>query len=109
MKVHKAVTYSSLVIILLGAVLFGSLPFRFPKSNISWWPIVAFSMPAIALTVFLFIKPLLLLRTFRVLLVVAAILSVGAALFGWLAPIIVSLFLLGLLALYVQGDWQRHE
>ena len=106
MKVYKTVTYSSLVILFLTAVLIASLPYRFPNSIITWQPIIIYSFPAIALAALLFVKPILPLRAFRNILVLAAILSFTATLVGWIPFIIYCAFLIALGALYIQGDPQ---
>jgi hypothetical protein len=106
MKVYKTVAYSSLVILLLTAILVASLPYWFPNSIITWQPIIIYSFPAIALAALLFIRPILTLTAFRNTLVLAAILSFTAALVGWLPFIIYCSFLIALGALYIQRDLQ---
>ncbi len=104
MKIHKAVAYSSLLIILLLAGIIGSLPARFPNSTIAWVPIITFIAPAVALAAFLLLHPLLPRRSFRLLLAAAGILSVAMTLTGAMSIIILLLFLLALGALYIQRD-----
>ena len=106
MKVYKVVAYSSLAIVLLTAILMASLPFQFPNSNIAWRPIIIFSVPVIVLAALLFIKPILTLRVFRILIVVAAVVSITATFVGWMSIIILCVLLAALGVLYIQGDWQ---
>ncbi len=109
MKVHKAVTYSSLAIILLTAILMASLPFRFPSSDIAWRPMLIFFMPALVLAGLLFIRPLLALRVFRNILAMAAVLSIVATFAGWMAFVILCIFLAALGALYLQGNRRKRR
>ncbi len=101
MKVYKIIAYSSLAIVLLTAIVIVSLPFRFPNSIIAWRPIILFSVPAITLAGLLFVKPIMPLKTFRILLAILAILSIVAMLVGWMAFIILGIFLIALGALYL--------
>ena len=101
MKVYKYVTYSSLAVVLLTAILFASLPFRFPNSIIFWSAIIRFSVPAIILVGLLFVKLIMLLKPFRIVLAILGILSIVATLVGWMAYIILGIFLIALGALYL--------
>jgi len=101
MKVYKFVAYSSLAVVLLTAILFASLPFRFPNSIIAWSAIIRFSVPAIILVGLLFVKLIMPLKTFRILLTILAILAIVATLVGWMAYIILGIFLIALGALYL--------
>ena len=101
MKVYKFVTYSSLAVVLLTAILFASLPFRFPNSIISWSAIIRFSVPAIILVGLLFVKLIMPLKPFRIALAILAILSIVTTLLGWMAYIILGIFLIALGALYL--------
>ena len=101
MKVYKFVAYSSLAVVLLTAILFASLPYRFPNLIILWRPIIRFSVPAIMLVGLLFVKLIMPLKTFRILLAILAILSIVATLVGWMAYIVMGIFLLALGALYL--------
>ena len=109
MKVYKTVAYSSLAILLFTASLMASLPFLFPNSIIVWRPIINFSIPMITLAALLFIKPVLTLRAFRIFLAIAAIFSITATFVGWMAYIILCIFLAALGAMYIQGDWQAQR
>ena len=101
MKVYKFVAYSSLAVVLLTAILFASLPFRFPNSIIAWSAIIRISIPAIILVGLLFIKLIMPLKTFHILLVILAILAVVATFAGWVASIILGIFIIALGALYL--------
>jgi|GEM_PF-5996964 len=101
MKLYKAVAYSSLAIVLLTATLFASLPFRFPNSSIAWRSIITLSIPAIALTGLLFVKLIIPLKQFRILLITLAILSIVATLIGWMAFVILGIFIIALGVLYL--------
>ena len=101
MKVYKFVAYSSLVVVLLTAILFASLPFRFPNAIIFWRPIIRFSVPAIILVGLLFVKLIMPLKTFRIVLAILLMLSIIATLLGWMAYIILGIFLIALGALYL--------
>ena len=101
MKVYKFVAYSSLAVVLLTAILFASLPFRFPNSIIAWSAIIRFSVPAIILVGLLFVKLIMPLKTFRILLTILAILAIVATLVGWMAYIILGIFLIALGVLYL--------
>ena len=99
MKAYKFVAYSSLAICLVIAILFASLPLRFPGSTIAWGPSILLSLPLFALTALLFAKLAMPLKTFRLLLGLAAAFALVAALAGWMAWPILGIFLLALAAL----------
>ena len=99
MKVYKVVAYSSLGICLVIAIIFASLPFRYPNSTIAWGPSILLSMPMLALVALLFARLALSLKTYRLLLGIAAALALVATLAGWMAWPILGIFLLALAAL----------
>ncbi len=101
MKVYKVVTYSGLGIILLITIFFATLSVRFPDSTISWQGIIIFSIPAIALEMLLFIKPRLLIRSFRILLFATGFLAILAAGAGWMSYVILGIFIIALGAMYL--------
>ena len=103
MKIYKITSYTSLGVILLLAISIVTLPMRFPDSIIFWKPIVIFSAPAIVLVGLLFLKPIMSLKTFRLLLFILAILSTITTIIGWMAFIILAVFLLSLGVLYFAG------
>ncbi len=106
MKLSRAVAFASLAVILFVGILTASLPARFPGSRIAWGPMLIFMSPALVLLVLLLTRPLLELKVFRVLLVLAALLAVATAVARWLAPVVLCIFLIALAALYLQGDPQ---
>jgi hypothetical protein len=101
MKVYKIIAYSSLAILLLTAIAMVSLPFQFPNSIIDWRSIILYSVPAIILVGLVFAKLILPLKPFRILLVILAVLAILATLVGWMAFIILGIFLIALGALYL--------
>ncbi len=106
MKVYKVVAYSSLAVGLIAALVFASLPLRYPGSSVAWGPAILFALPLAALIALLFVKLALPLRTFRLLLGLTAILGVIAALVHWMAWPVLGLFLpaLAALALPLRGQ-----
>jgi hypothetical protein len=109
MKIYKTVAFSSLAILVLTAILVASIPFFFPNSIIAWKPMLIFSVPGIALAVLLFIRPALTLRAFRISLALAAMVSIIATYVGWMAFVVLCIFLAALGALYIQGEWQERR
>ncbi len=102
MRVQQAVTYFSLAVILLTALVVGSTPFRFPGSTIAWTPMMTFISPAIVLMVLLLVRPLLPLRAFRTAVAIVAVLGVGLTMVGWIPLFLLCFLLIGLAALYIQ-------
>jgi hypothetical protein len=104
MKIHRAVTYASFLVILIVASILASLPTRFPNAMIAWAPMIAFVSPAIALVGFLLVRPVLPGLVFRLMLITGGVLSIGMTLNGRMSPFILLLFLMALAALFVQRD-----
>jgi len=100
MKIYRFVTYSSLVVVLIIGILIASLPFRFSHSVIAWEIIIPFFTLAATLVLFLFLKPLLPVKTFRLLLVIPLCILIIAILLSWLSPFFFLIFLAALGALY---------
>src|SRR5512140_1000719 len=96
MKVYKIVAYSSLAITVIVTLLLVTIPLRFTGYFIIWSTILAFYPPLFLLTLFLFLKPVLSIRTYRLLLVGAAILAIAATFLNWFTIPILVLFLLAL-------------
>ncbi len=106
MKLSRVIAFASLAVILFVGILAASLPARFPDSRIAWGPMLIFFSPALALLVLLLTRPMLKLKVFRALLVLAALLAFAAAVGRWLAPVVLCIFLSALAGLYLQGDPQ---
>ncbi len=103
MRLQRAVSYSSLAVILFTALVIGSTPFRIPHSTIAWLPMAVFVTPAIVLLALLLVRPLLPLSTFRVIVAVVAVLGTAAMMLGWISLFILCLLFVALVALYIQG------
>ncbi len=101
MRLYKFVTYASLLVIFLLALVLGSLFFRFPASDIAWRPAILFAIPAIVIVVLLFLKPLCSQKVYRVVILSLAGFSILATIFVWMAPIVLGIFLAAILALYL--------
>jgi hypothetical protein len=110
MKLHKWVSYTALVIVLLALLLLASLPFRFPHSFIAWEPALLFLSPAIVLVVFLFMKPLVSRKIYLSLNVVFAGIMIWLSIADRMSPILTGIFLGGCFALYFsKNTYQQHS
>ena len=107
MKLIKFVSYASLVVISITALLLVSAPFRFPGSGIAWKPVVLFLLPAVVIVVLLFIKPLLSRKIFIALILSFTVVAVLGTITHWMSPIILVVFLVACLALYFSDDNYR--
>lgn len=101
MKINKIIAYISLGVILLFSISIVTLQLLFPDSIIFWKPIVVFLTPAIVLVGLLFLKPIMSLKMFRLVLLILAALSIMTTILGWMAFIILVVFLLSLGVLYL--------
>lgn len=99
MKIYRFVTYSSLAVVFLTGILIASLPFRFPHSIIAWEMIIPLFVLAAILVLFLFLKPLLQIKTFRLLLLIPLCISIIIILSSGLSGLSPYFFLLFLAAL----------
>jgi hypothetical protein len=100
MKIYRFVAYSSLAVVILVGILFASLPFRFPHSIIAWEVIIPLFVFEAILVVFLFLKPLLTIKTFRLLLLIPLCISIITTLLSGLSPIFFLIFLAALGTLF---------
>ncbi len=104
MKLSRFIALASLAVILFVGILTASLAARFPGSTIAWGSMLVFITPALLLLALLVTRPILQLKVFRVLLVLAAVLALAATVGRWVAPVVLCIFLMALAALYLQGD-----
>ncbi len=104
MKLSRFIAFASLAVILFVGILAASLPARFPGSRSAWEPMLIFITPALILLVLLLTRPILQLKVYRVLLLLAALLAFAATVGRWVAPVVLCMFLIALAALYLQGD-----
>jgi hypothetical protein len=104
MKLYRFVSYTSLVVILLLALVLGSLPARFPGSFIAWKPAILFASPAIVIVVLLFLKPLCSKKVFLAVILFLTGIAVLGIIFGWMSPVLLGIFLVACMALYLSGS-----
>ncbi len=109
MKLSRVIALASLAVILFVGILTASLPARFPGSTIAWGSMLIFMTPALVLVALLLTRPILQLKVFRVLLVLAALLAFAATIGSWVAQVVFCIFLIALAALYLQGDPQHQR
>ncbi len=98
MKMHKFVSYGSLVTIILGALLLATLPIRFPNSSIAWELAILFLTPALLLVALLFVKPLLSNNALLLATILLAGIAVLTAIAGWMSPVLLAIFLVACFA-----------
>jgi hypothetical protein len=100
MKIYRFVTYLSLAVVLLIGIMMASLPFRFPHSIIAWEIIIPLFVLAAILVLFLFLKPVLPIKTFRLLLLIPLCGSIITILLSGLSPFFFIIFLAALGTLF---------
>jgi hypothetical protein len=100
MKIYRFVAYLSLAVVLLIGIMTASLPIRFPHSIIAWEIIIPLFVLAAILVLFLFLKPLLPIKTFRLLLLIPLCGSIITILLSGLSPFFFIIFLAALGTLF---------
>jgi len=106
MRVNRIIAFSALTIVLITAIILAFLPFLFPGSIIAWRPITVYSLLAVTLVVLLFLRPVMPLKPFRILVLIFAVLSFAATAASWIPPILLAVFIvaLGVLSIRPQAS-----